>query len=140
MQLDLLSTNEQYLENQKEFEKVVQQRKDNLRPAVVLDVFAGVGAALVVLKRLGIDISKVVHVEHDEIATHVVRRNHDRQHNSDALDDGIEHVYLSKFEEMERNIDQFVNEHGRKYFMLECSLSRFYAFRHSFPYQPCFSF
>lgn len=113
-QLDLLNTNAQYVENQKKFEKVVLQRKHNLRPAVVLDVFAGVGAAMVVLKRLGIGMSKVVHVEHDEIANHVVRHNHDHQHNSDVPDDGIEHVYLSTFEEMERNIDQFVKDHGRK--------------------------
>ena len=113
--LDLLNTNEQYIENQKEFAKVVQKRQHDLRPAVVLDVFAGIGAALVVLKRLHIAMSKVVHVEHDEIANHVVRRNHDHQHNPSLSDDGIEHVYISTFQEMEGSIDQFLQEHGRKY-------------------------
>jgi hypothetical protein len=110
--LDLLSTNDKYITNQKAFAKVVQKRQNDLRPAVVLDVFAGIGAALVVLKRLRIDMSKVVHVEHDEIANHVVRRNHDHQHNASLSDDGIEHVSISTFQEMEGSIDQFLQEHG----------------------------
>lgn len=113
--LDLLNTNEQYIENQKKFAKAVQKRQNDRRPAVVLDVFAGIGAALVVLKRLNIAMSKVVHVEHDEIANHVVRRNHDHQHNPSLSDDGIEHVYIDTFQEMEGSIDEFLQEHGRKY-------------------------
>lgn len=57
--LDLLQTNEQYCQNRRGFQRVADKRKGNLRPAVVLDVFAGVGAALVVLKRLGVAMSKV---------------------------------------------------------------------------------
>lgn len=116
--VSLLSTNTEYLQNQQKFAQVVQKRKQNLRPAVVLDVFAGVGAALVVLKRLGIAMSKVVHVEHDKIATHVVRHNHDKHYNPEAPDDGIVHVYIPTFEEMEGNVEQFLQDHGRTSFCL----------------------
>jgi hypothetical protein len=135
--LDLLSTNDKYITNQKAFAKVVQKRQNDLRPAVVLDVFAGIGAALVVLKRLRIDMSKVVHVEHDEIANHVVRRNHDHQHNASLSDDGIEHVYISTFQEMEGSIDQFLQEHGRKY---QSYLDVFQAFVHCLQLLIHFSF
>jgi predicted RNA methylase len=114
-EIELLKTSNKYIKNEKDFVKVVQKRQNDLRPAIVLDVFAGIGAALVALKRLRIAMSKVVHVEHDEIANHVVRRNHDHKHNTSLSDDGIEHVYISTFQEMEGSIDQFLQEHGRKY-------------------------
>lgn len=112
---DLLLLNEEYLEHQKDFMKVAKQRKKDLRPAVVLDVFAGVGAALVVLKRLGIAMSTVIHVEHDKIATHVVRYNHDKEYNSDVANDGIQHVYVSSFDEIEGNIEQITKDYGRTF-------------------------
>lgn len=34
------------------------------------DVFAGIGSGIISLKRLGIDIKKIIHVEHDPIASH----------------------------------------------------------------------
>ncbi|KAL7577334.1 hypothetical protein ACA910_002071 [Epithemia clementina (nom. ined.)] len=54
------------------------------RSAVVLDVFGGVGTAIVVLKRLGISMSKILHVENDKVATHVYRSHHDSLYNSAA--------------------------------------------------------
>jgi hypothetical protein len=41
------------------------------------NLFGGVGSAIVVLKRLGIAVSKFIHVEHDKVAAHVCRWNHD---------------------------------------------------------------
>ena len=34
------------------------------------DVFAGIGSGVISLKRLGIDMKTIIHVEHDKIATH----------------------------------------------------------------------
>jgi hypothetical protein len=43
---------------------------------VVVDAFAGVGTALVAMKRLGLPITKVIHIEIDKVATHVAKVNH----------------------------------------------------------------
>jgi len=48
------------------------------------------------------------------IATHVVQYQHDRNHNESLADDEIEHVYYSKFEMVESNLDDFLEKHGRK--------------------------
>jgi hypothetical protein len=57
----------------------------------------------------------VIHVEHDKIATHVYKTNHDSHYNTKlAPDDGIEHVYFSTFEEVEENLRNIILEHGRK--------------------------
>jgi site-specific DNA-cytosine methylase len=108
------------------FEKYVQQMQaaaagDGLKARkekngiVVLDCFAGIGTAIVVLKKLGIKIRKVIHVEHDKISTHVYRHNHDRQYNLELPEDGgIEHVFYSAFEELENNEQLLLDKHGRK--------------------------
>ena len=96
--------------------KVKKTEETNRRRAVVLDVFAGIGSAIVVLKRLGIDIAKVIHVEHDKVATHVYRWNHDRIYNPDLPEDGIEHVFVEKWEDFEKNWESLCEEHGRKLF------------------------
>jgi site-specific DNA-cytosine methylase len=57
---------------------------------------------------------KVVHVEHDKVATHVHRHNHDSSYNSELEDDGIEHVCVPKFEHVEEDLDAFMKVHGRK--------------------------
>ena len=113
--VDLLLSNEHHCKNQRKFEKEVQVREKDPRPAVVLDMFAGIGAGLVVLKRLEIAVSKVFHVEHDKIAEHVVRHRHDKSYNSELSDDGIQHIFISKFEEIERNLDHFLKYNGRTY-------------------------
>jgi site-specific DNA-cytosine methylase len=78
------------------------------------DMFSGIGSGLVSLKRLGIKISKVIHVEHDKIATHVYKTNHDTRYNTELAPDGIEHVYYSSFEEVEEDLRKIIKEHGRK--------------------------
>jgi site-specific DNA-cytosine methylase len=77
-------------------------------------MFAGIGSSLVSLKRLGIKIHKVIHVEHDKIATLVYKTNHDSNYNPELVPDGIEHVYFSTFEEVEGNLRSIILEHGRK--------------------------
>jgi hypothetical protein len=67
-------------------QKCVQQQieADGLEKArqdgkVVLDCFAGIGTIIVVLKRLGIKIRKVIHVEHDKIFTKIVNTTRNYQ-------------------------------------------------------------
>jgi len=66
----------------------------------VLDCFAGIGTAVLILKKLGVNIRTVIHVEHDKVATHVYRWNHDSTYNQQTEDDGINHVYLKSFEKI----------------------------------------
>lgn len=83
---------------------------DEFKPkAVVLDLFGGIGSALVCLKRLGISISRVVHVEHDKVANQVYNHWHN------AGKDNIEHISIHSFDKMEREYAKFVEKHGRKY-------------------------
>ena len=49
------------------------------------NLFGGIGSSIVALKRLGISISKIIHVEHDKVANHVFRWNHDLE-NDDYAD------------------------------------------------------
>jgi hypothetical protein len=79
---------------------------------VVLDCFAGVGTGLVALKRLQINVAKVIHVEHDKVASHVYKTNHCHAYNSKVTEDGIEHVFIEKFEDLTDNIQMFLQEHG----------------------------
>lgn len=118
--VDVLRTSEDYMTGiQEAFQERVESAKQDSSKlcsrATVLDVFAGVGTGIVVLKRLGIDIGKVIHVEHDKIATHVYRSNHDRSYCPELPDDGgIEHVCVSTFEELVKNVEVFLAKHGRK--------------------------
>lgn len=100
------------------FNKIKQTlEKEVARPATVLDVFAGIGTGVVVLKRLGIAMKKIIHVDHDKIATHVHKHNHDNAYNPSLPDYGdIKHVYeYGTFEELEKSVGTFLERHGRKY-------------------------
>ena len=77
-------------------------------------MFAGIGSGIVSLKRLGINIKKVIHVEHDKIATLVYKQNHDSHYNPKLTPDGIQHVYFSSFEQVEEDLRSLILEHGRK--------------------------
>ena len=88
-------------------------KKDRLGPIVVLDVFSGIGSAIVVLKKLGIAISTVISVEHNPIACWVSKYNHDRSYNHELKEDGIRYVHeYTTFEELEENIEGVINEFG----------------------------
>jgi len=83
------------------------------RRAVVLDVFSGIGGAEIALKKLGIDIQRVIVVEHDPVARHVYRQNHDHTYGGGATDDGIEYIFLyDTFEECENNLETLVRDYG----------------------------
>ena len=119
--LDLLRSHEDYRPAIEEtFERLCDsvRRQNSQRKAVVLDAFTGIGTGTVVLKRLGIAMSKIIHVEHDKVATHLHKYNHDRNYNPDLPDDGgIEHVYnYRSWEDLVDNqtAEDFLNEHGRK--------------------------
>ena len=47
-------------------------------------------------------------------AMHVNRYNHDSAYNPLLENDGIQHVHMNEFEEISRNLDEFMTSHGRK--------------------------
>ena len=59
---------------------------------VVVCINAGVGSATVALKGLGVKMAKVIHVEADKVAQHVIQGNHDYHYGDTDDDDGIEHI------------------------------------------------
>jgi len=105
----VLNTNVDYNENRKKFE---ERKGTRTKPLRVLDLFAGIGSGSVILKKLRIPLEKVVHVEHDPVAVQVSKYNHQ--------DDGIDHVYITTFEEIygEDNegdavkIGKLIRDHG----------------------------
>lgn len=125
--LDILCTNPNYIPKVKApFDdriRRIESGREQRRKATVLDCFAGVGTAELVLKRLGIDIQTVIYVEHDRVARHVYRSNHDpgyfNQEVTDPLkrleEDNIEHVYeYSDFESLvyDKNNNQNNDNHN----------------------------
>jgi site-specific DNA-cytosine methylase len=119
--ISILQTSEDYAKAREIFNSL----PDLMRPAVVLDLFAGVGGGIVDLKRLGIPMSKVVACEHDKVATHVFRENHDCAYsdtNEDENERGgdkdngaeVEYFFLDKFEELEADgvFATFMETHG----------------------------
>ena len=96
--------------------RICREREANpelKRRAVVLDVFSGIGGAEIALKKLGIDIQRVIVVEHDPVARHVYRHNHDHTYGGGATDDGIEYIFLyDTFEECENNLETLVRDYG----------------------------
>ena len=79
--------------------------------ATVMEVFAGIGSGLVALKRLGIDVKKVISVEHDDFANYVRKVNHSFHDKDNFIkyDDNIK-----KFEELEQTYDEVLKRHGGK--------------------------
>ena len=62
------------------------------RDAVVVCINAGVGSAAVALKHLGVKVAKIIHVEADRVAQHVIRSNHDYCYGEIDSDDQIGHI------------------------------------------------
>lgn len=93
-----------------------RRRKGPRRAAVVLDLFAGIGTGIVCLKKQNIAIKRIIHVEHDKVATHVYRSNHDANYSDFNLSsDGIEHVYVDRFEDIEKELYDDPNLFLKKY-------------------------
>jgi hypothetical protein len=83
------------------------------------DAFGGIGSAIIALKLNGIAMKKIIHVEHDMVATHVHRWNHDPTYNSALLPDKCEHIYdYATFEDIRDNVAEFLEEHGRTLFIV----------------------
>jgi hypothetical protein len=86
--------------------------------AVVLDLFGGIGAATVVLKKLRIAMRKIIHVDLDPVAQHVYCSNHDPSYGVTTTttnhEDGIEYVsgLYETFEIVERHCEDLVRKHG----------------------------
>ena len=84
------------------------------RDAVVLSINSGVGAATVSLKNLGISLAKIIHVEEDQVAQHVIRSKHDYCYGEVDINDGVEHVVglYETLAEVYQNIKALVINHG----------------------------
>lgn len=110
-----MRTNPKYAEHEKKFRKLQAKAKKQVptKAAVVLDLFGGIGSSVVVLKRLKIAMSKIVHVEHDKVANYVYKYWHcSSKTNKD--NDGIEHVFISSYETFENRLTRMMEEHGRE--------------------------
>lgn len=105
-----LNTNEDY----NAYRKLFLKREPFDNRLVVLSLFSGIGSCMVTLKRLGLPIKRVIHVEHDPVANYVFQHHH----NSD--NDGIEYVHMNKFEDIYGDTNQcntarvqkFVEQYG----------------------------
>jgi len=78
---------EQYLQNVESCANMGEKRD-----AIVLCINAGAGSAIVSLKHLGVKVAKVIHVESDRVAQHVIRSHHDYCYGEIDDDDQIEHI------------------------------------------------
>ena len=107
-QVDLLNTNESYCQNRRWFNTLPTRN----RPAVVLDLFGGVGSGIMVLKRLKIALSKVIHVDNDKVATHVFQTSHDRTYTAINRNLPCAVVHYDAFEDVEEQLDDILHEHG----------------------------
>ena len=77
---------------------------DGRRKANVLSLFSGIGAGILVLKRLGIAIDNCVVVEHDPMAEAVCSYHHKEVVGN--------YVWLQTFEELEESFDQVIEQYG----------------------------
>ena len=76
--------------NNEMFHKCLQTKQT--RHAVVVCINAGVGSVAVALKGLGIRVEKMIHVEADRVAQHVIRSIHDYSYGVTQDNDEIKHV------------------------------------------------
>ncbi|KAL3783164.1 hypothetical protein HJC23_001514 [Cyclotella cryptica] len=60
--------------------------------AVVLSINTGIGGVAVALKQVNFGTKRIIHVEADLVAQHVIRFHHDLNYGSMEMDDGIEHI------------------------------------------------
>lgn len=67
----------------------------------IIDLFGGIGAGVVCLKRLKIKILKIVHVEHCQVANAVYKHSHCRPENLSE----IPHEFIRRFEDFEMKLN-----------------------------------
>ena len=117
--ITLLDANTEYCRNREWFQRLPIVH----RSAVVLDLFGGIGSGQLALKRLGIPLARVIHVEHDKLATHVCRSNHDAKYvkaeTSTSCGQRVSSsttsphfVHYDTFEEVEQRLDHVIEEYG----------------------------
>jgi hypothetical protein len=98
---------------EKEFHaRVLKSSFEAKRGAKVVDLFGGIGAGILCLKRLGIKIDLVIHVEHCMVAKTVYNHAHCQPDDPTIA----HHVYLRTFEAFEKKLqdDKFMKKYGRK--------------------------
>lgn len=89
-----LCANKEYLAESLAFRKRVETQR-TLHGAVALNLFSGMGALLVALKRLSIALeNKFIHCEIDKAATHVFKKEH--------KDPNAEWVHHKSFKEIQQ--------------------------------------
>ncbi len=111
---DRLRSNPAYVAHHKMFRKEQAQakREPQSKAAVVVDLFGGIGSAIVALKRLNIAISKIIHVEHDKVANYVYKYWNCLEGNQE--NDGIKHIFIPSFKTFQSNLNLLLEMHGRK--------------------------
>jgi 16S rRNA G966 N2-methylase RsmD len=109
--MTVLQTDQRYLDFAKEFYAVEQENLEptSRRKMTVIDAFAGIGSATLCLKRLGLGMDTVIFVEHDPVARFVYEQHHNES------DDGIAYHRIETFEEVESQIEQLLQQYGRKF-------------------------
>jgi hypothetical protein len=119
--LDIWSTSPKVAEIQKHHQ-TLQTENYTSDKCVVLEMFGGIGSGAVALKRLGIKIDKLVHVDQDMVASHVARYNHDaaygRDGNGGKEEDGTDHVHeYTTFLDIFWGLAEFLKKHGRTFLL-----------------------
>ena len=95
--------------------KKIKQEESTRQGITVIDVFSGIGTAVLCLMRNSISIRKVIHVDHDKVATHVSRFNLDLEYNDKAKFGckDIQHIYdYCSFDALRENILGICEQHG----------------------------
>lgn len=98
---------ERYLKYKRDFDALAQRKASSEEPkkaANVLSLFSGIGAGLLVLKRLSIAIDKCIVVEHDPIAEAVCSSNH--------RGDVGTYQWIETFEELTQRFDEIMEKFG----------------------------
>ena len=104
-----------YSNHVRKFHARVKNPKLHLEKLTVLDLFSGIGSGTVVLKKLGIPLKTIVHVDHDPVADYVNKFNHKKSAIGIQVmepDDGVEHFYFEKYEYVNENIQELIQQYG----------------------------
>ena len=113
--------------NNEMFHKCLQTRQT--RHAVVVCINAGVGSVAVALKGLGIRVEKMIHVEADRVAQHVIRSIHDYSYGVTQDNDEIKHVVglYETVDDIAEAPEEFVKYNGPIGELISClCISRVY--------------
>jgi hypothetical protein len=98
-------TDERYFNCRRKFQLAKNAAmSDGRREANLLSLFSGIGAGILVLKRLGVAIDNCVVVEHDPMAEAVCSEHHKQDVGS--------YVWLQTFEELDESLDQVIEQYG----------------------------